>query len=216
MIRTLALLIAAAAVRGETLDRIAVTVEKRIITEGDIIRDLRVAAFADGKPVDLSAASKRQAAERLVEQILILQEAADSHLMLSSEDDVPKLLEAAKAPYGGDAEYHAALKRYQITEKDLAAHLLDHLRALRFSDLRFHPDSQITEKDLHDLYDKYASDWQNSKAGHMPTFEESREQLESLLTGQRAIEALDQWLVMERAQKQIEYRDEVFKDEVFK
>ena len=60
------------------LDRIAVTVGKQVITESDVIRDVRVAAFLDQKPVDLSGAEKRKAADRLVDQYLILQEAAFS------------------------------------------------------------------------------------------------------------------------------------------
>jgi len=200
----------ALAARAETLDRIAVTVDKRVITEGDIIRDLRVAAFSDGKPVDLSPAAKREAAERLVEQILILQEAADSHVILSTPDDTQRLLEAARLPYGGEQEYRAALERYGIREADLASHLLDHLRALRFSDLRFHPDTQPSEKDLRDLYEKYAADWRKSKATQVPSFEESQAELEALLAGQRAMLALDQWLEMARAQRQIEYREAVF------
>ena len=44
------------------LDRIAVTVEKQVITESDVIRYLRVAAFLDDKPVDLSGPAKRTAA----------------------------------------------------------------------------------------------------------------------------------------------------------
>lgn len=197
-------------VRAETLDRIAVTVDKRVITEGDILRDLRVAAFSDAKPLDLSPAARRQAAERLVEQILILQEAADSHVVLSTPDDIPRLLDAAKLPYGGDQEYRAALARYRISEADLASHLLDHLRALRFSELRFHPDALASEKDLRDLYEKYAADWRKSKPGPAPGFEESREELETLLAGQRAMQALDQWLEMTRSQKQIEFREAVF------
>ena len=44
------------------LDRIAVTVDRQIIAESDVIRFLRVAAFLDDKPVDLSGPSKRTAA----------------------------------------------------------------------------------------------------------------------------------------------------------
>ena len=61
---------------GEVLDQIAVTVNgqgntKQVIAESDLIRYLRVAAFLDAKPVDLSGASKRTAAAALVDQALM-------------------------------------------------------------------------------------------------------------------------------------------------
>src|SRR5262245_30422765 len=71
-------------VSAEVLDRIAVTVDKRVITLADVVRELRVDAFLDRKPVDLSADSKRKAAARLVDQILTLNETAESHLTLTA------------------------------------------------------------------------------------------------------------------------------------
>ena len=78
----IAIILAPWGAQAEVLDRIAVTVGKQVITESEILRDLRVAAFIDGKPPDMSPAAKRKSADRLVEQILILQEAADSHIAL--------------------------------------------------------------------------------------------------------------------------------------
>ena len=65
---------------AETLDRIAVSVGQDVITESKVILDLRVAAFLEGKPLDLSTPARRKSAERLVDQLLILREAVDSHV----------------------------------------------------------------------------------------------------------------------------------------
>ena len=73
------LMIAMAGAQAGILDRIAVTVGRQVITESDVDRDLRVAAFLDRKPIDLSGEQKRKAADRLVDQLLILQEAAFSN-----------------------------------------------------------------------------------------------------------------------------------------
>ena len=69
---------------AEVLDRIAVTVDKHVITESDVIRYLRVAAFLDRKPVDLSGSAKRAAAAALVDRSLILEESENSHFTLPS------------------------------------------------------------------------------------------------------------------------------------
>lgn len=203
--------LSAAAAPGKILDRIAVTVDNQLITESDIIRELRVDAFLDRKPVDLAVAAKREAAGRLVDQMLVLEEAADSHLNLASDRDASKLLQQVKAQYASDDEYRSALARYQISEADLSAHLLDGLRELRFTDLRFSPEVQIQDQDLRGNYNSLVADWSRTHPGQKPpSFEQSRDQIEKLLTGQRVMQLLDQWLVTARGRKHIEYRETVF------
>jgi hypothetical protein len=187
---------------GETLDRIAVSVGQDVITESQIILDLRVAAFLDQKPADLSGAAKRKSAERLVDQLLILREAVDSHVTLPSVEATAGLV----APYAAETGYQANLQRYGITERDLGAHLLAGLRTLTFTDLRFRPDVQPSDEDLRSYYNKLPS----SAAAPKPSFEDSREQIEKLLVEQRVIDALDQWLAMARSAANIRYRDKAF------
>jgi hypothetical protein len=195
-------LVAAALDRAETLDRIAVTVGQEVITESRVILDLRVAGFLDGKPVDLSPAAKRKSAERLVDQLLILREAADSHLTLPSVEATAGLI----APYAAESGYQANLARYGISERDLGAHLLAGLRMLTFTDLRFRPDVQVSAEDIRNYYDKLPK----SAAGPNPSFEDSREQIEKLLVEQRVLDALDQWLAMARAAANIHYHEKAF------
>ena len=190
---------------AETLDRIAVTVGPDVITENQVILDLRVTAFLERKPVDLSAAAKRRAAERMVDQILILREAVDSRVTLPSTEAAAGLV----APYKADANYQADLERYGIAERDLSAHLLAGLRTLTFTDLRFRPDVQVSAEDLRNYYDELARK-SPPGAGRLGSFEENRDQIEKLLLEQRVMEALDKWLEMARVSANIRYRDKAF------
>jgi hypothetical protein len=195
---------------AEVLDRIAVTVDKQVIAESDVIRYLRVAAFLDRKPVDLSGPSKRSAAAALVDRYLIIQEAEDSHFALPSEEDAQGLLQQVKAQYPSEAAYQAALREYRIDEQDLAKHLLAGVQALRFTDLRFRPEVQISDQDLSAAYDKYTQEWRASHTGAPPSLDASRTDLEKLLTDQRAEQALDQWLENTRQKRRVEYREAAF------
>jgi hypothetical protein len=192
------------------LDRIAVTVGKQVITEGEVVRDLRVAAFLDQKPVDLSGAEKRKAADRLVDQLLIQQEIAFSRIPLPVEEDAARMLAQVKSQYGSDAEYQAALVRYRITEADVAGHLLIGVRALRFTDIRFRPEIDISEDDLRDFYKQLSEEARKRGDTNIPTFEASRDDVEKFVIGQRITIALDRWLGAQRTQTQILYRDQVF------
>jgi hypothetical protein len=192
------------------LDRIAVTVGKQVITESDVLRDMRVSAFLDQKPLDLSGDNKRKAADRLVDQLLILQEAALSRFTLIEPGDEAKLLAPVKLQYGDDQTYRAALAHYGITEADLSKHLLAGLRAMRFTDLRFRPEVQLSADDFLDYYNTLVADWTRENRTPIPTFEASRDQVEKLLTDQRTAQALDRWLGNQRTDTQILYRDVVF------
>jgi len=205
----LAILLAAAAA-GENLDRIAVTVGQHVIPESEVILDLRVAAFLDGTIPDLSGTQKRKAADRLVDQYLVLADAAATRAPLPSDADVEPLLAPLKARYASEAEYRAALEPAGITEAQLKAHLLAGLRMLRYTDLRFRGEVQITEQDLRDFYDTLTAESRQKSSAPPPDFEASREQVEKLVTDQRVMQALDRWLGIVRNENQILYRDAAF------
>jgi FKBP-type peptidyl-prolyl cis-trans isomerase (trigger factor) len=201
-----------AAAHAEILDRIAVTVGRHVISEDDVVRDLRIAAFLDQKPVEISGDQKRKAADRLVDQYLLLQEASTSRQILPTEADARQLLDQVKAQYATETEYRAALARYGVTEQQLSQHLLNGIRALRFTDLRFRPEVQLTDDDLHEYYDTMAAQWSRANPSQVPTFAASRDQIEKLLTDQRVTQALDRWLGTTRSETQILYKEPVFKE----
>jgi uncharacterized lipoprotein YehR (DUF1307 family) len=192
------------------LDRIAVTVGKQVITEGEVVRDLRVAALLDHKPVDLSGEEKRKAADRLVDQLLIQQEIAFSRIPLGAEEEAARMLAQVESQYGSAAGYQAALVRYHVTEADVANHLITGVRALQFTDLRFHPEIDISEDDLRDFYNKLSEEGRKRGDANIPTFESSRDDVEKFVVGQRITLALDRWLGAQRTQTQILYREQVF------
>ena len=206
---------AAAILSAEVLDRIAVTVDKFVIAESDVIRYVRVAAFLDGKPAELTAAVRRSAAAALVDRHLILQESEDSHFPPAPPEDAQALLKQSKAQYPSEAAYQAALKEHRISEQDVVNQLVAGIQALRFTELRFRPEVQISDADLSTAYDKFVADWRASHTGAPPSlpppsFDDSRADLEKLLTEQRATQALDQWLETTRAKKSVEYREAAF------
>ena len=199
--KLLALLLAAICVHAETLDRIAVTVGRHVISERDILQDMRISAFIDGKALVFTADQKRKAAERLVDQYLVLEDATATRVPLPPAADVAALLTPIKAHYATDQTYRAALAQAQISEAELSEQLLAGLRMLRYTDLRFRPEVQISEETLRAYYEKLAP---------QQTFEASRGDIEKLLTNQQTMQALDRWLEMSRSETAIVYREGAF------
>ena len=194
---------------AETLDRIAVTVGRHVISEQDILQDIRISAFIDSKQPDFSAEQKRKAADRLIDQYLVLQDAASTRTPMPSAVDVAAMLESIKARYASDREYRSFLAHARITDAELTEHLLAGLRMLRYTDLRFRPEIEISDEALRAYYDKLAARAGNASA--RPTFEASRNDIEKLLTEQQTMQVLDRWLSMARGETAIAYHAAAFK-----
>jgi hypothetical protein len=194
-------LLAALAAGGETLDRIAVTVGRHVISEHDILQDIRISAFIDGHAPTFSGDQKRKAADRIIDRYLVLEDATATRVPPPPAADVVGLLTPIKARYASEREYRAALAQAQISEAELSEQLLAGLRMLRYTDLRFRPEVQLSEDTLRAYYDKLAPP---------QTFEASRGDIEKLLTDQQTMQALDRWLAMARGETAVAYRQGVF------
>jgi hypothetical protein len=205
----LSALCAAPFARGETLDRIAVTVGRHVISEQEILEDMRLSAFIDNRQPDFSTEQKRKAADRLIDQYLVLQDAATTRAPMPSADDVAVMLAPIEARYASEQEYRSALAQARITNEELAEHLLAGLRMLRYTDLRFRPEVDISEDALHAYYDRLIANAGSTSA--RPTFEASRYDIEKLLTEQQTMQALDRWLSMARSETALIYHEAAFK-----
>ncbi len=190
---------------GEILDRIAVTVGRHVISERDILQDIRISAFIDSKPAEITGDQKRKAADRLIDQYLLLEDAASTRTSLPTAVQAAALLAPIRARYASDQEYHAALGQAQIDEADLQKHLLAGLQMLRYTDLRFRPEVQVSEENVRAFYNKLVEG-----GDRLPSFEASRSDVEKLLTEQQTMQALDRWLGMTRSETPILYHEAVF------
>lgn len=194
---------------AEIIDRIAITVGERVITESEVIRQARITAFIEGKPADLSSQNKRQVAERLVEQMLIRRELETSRYAAASSEAANAVGQQLLKRYPSRDDYLKALKEYGIAEEDIREALDWQVTLLDFIATRFRPGIQISDAELLDYYQNEVL----PKAGEgvqKPDFEDIRPQIESILTNQRVDNALDRWLGQARTQTRIQFRPEVF------
>jgi hypothetical protein len=200
-----AVFIVCLACRAEIIDRIAVTVDNRVITESEIERQIRITAFLNEGQPDFSAANKRATADRLVEQILIRKE-LESTRYAAPGSSSGKNYQELKQKYGGDIEYKQALAKYQITDKDVQEAIQWQAVLLDFIEVRFRPGVQLPESEVQEYYKQQAA----QNPGKLPPFEEARESIESILTSRLVDNAVDRWLGQTRTQTRIRYTQEVF------
>ena len=194
--------------RGEIIDRIAVVVGSSVITESEIVREIRLTAFLNGEPLDFSAASKRKTAERLVEQRLLQIENEASLYPPPPPDALDQTLKEVQSKFSDPARYSQELLRTGITEEELKSHLRRQLITLRFLDLRFRPGIQIGEEDISAYFDqRLAPELKKAHPGEQFSVIDYREQVEQALIAERVDKASDAWLKEARERTRIEFRE---------
>jgi hypothetical protein len=133
-----ALIGASLCLNAGVIDRIAVVVGNQVITESEVDEELRVTAFQNQEPLDLSSAKRREAANRLVDQELIRNEMQLENVALPAASEVNSLIDSFRRQhFGSEAQFDAALRKYGITRQELGDHLLWQEAALKFVDARF-------------------------------------------------------------------------------
>jgi len=205
------LLLAGVLVKGEIIDRIAVVVENGVIAESEVIQQIRLAAFQNGETPDYSAGSKRDAADKLVDQELIRREIEASRYVLPV-NTANQLMDELKKRHGGEEQFFAALRNAHLSEEDLKAQLLWQVTLINFVESRFRPGVQIPEPEIEDYYRRtYLPERRKTKTESPPRLEEARDAIEEILLTRLADQALDGWLGSVRRQTKIRYREEVFR-----
>jgi hypothetical protein len=187
---------------GGIVDRLVVIVGQQTITQLQLDEEIRITAMLNHRPIARDAETRRAAADRLVEQLLILREMEQSRYPPPEEQDVNQYADEIRRQNGGPTGLAKALATYQLNESTLRQHLESQLVELRFIEYRFRPDAEVSDEDIETAYRHRAED-SKTKA----TLEASREPIRAELTEARTDAALSAWLAERRRQVNIVYLD---------
>lgn len=179
------------------VDRIAITVGSQVITASEIDQRIRLTAFENGDQPDFSPASRKQAAQRLIDEKLVEHEMTIGRYPGLPEDRKPALL-AAYEKDGRPVKLDAELARRGLTRNDLMNDLARQQNLLTFLNLRFRPAVQVSEQQIQRYYREHF-------ARASPPLNEVRSAIEQKLTDERADAELDQWLKRQRERAGIVY-----------
>jgi hypothetical protein len=131
-------LITAGMADDHVIDRVAVVVDNHVITQSELLREVRLTELMNGQPLDLGTEQRKTAADRLVDQQLIRNEMQiGSYPKPSPEEGDAMLKKFRQEHYASIPLYRAALEKYGVTEEELKQQLVWQLAAMRFTDLRF-------------------------------------------------------------------------------
>lgn len=194
---------------AEIIDRVAVSIDNAVIPVSEVLRQIRITALLNKEEPNLSRESRREAAERLVNQFLIRREINISRYAANNGEQTDILFRNFRARYKSDAEFNAALSKYGLTQTDLRNAFTWQATFLDFIEVRFRPGITIPEEEIRSAYDEQLRDKSSPEA--TMSFEEARPKLEQVIIQQRVDNALDRWLGQAMTQSRIVYREEAFK-----
>jgi len=134
-------------VSAGVVDRAALIIGKTVYTESEVEDEARLTDFEAGKPLDLSAAARKQAANQLVDRELLRQEMSVTGFQTPAVEANALLLSFRQQHYPSETQYREALARYGVTEDEMKQRLLWEVALLRFTDQRFKPLAALSDPD---------------------------------------------------------------------
>jgi len=192
------------AAESTVIDRIAVVVGNRAVKDSDIERDIRITSLLNREKPDFSTKSRRDSANRLIDQQLIRREIEIGQYAVPPASEAARLLaQIKKDRFRAEADYQRALSEYGITEAELKSQLLWQLTVLRFIDARFRPGVLVTEEDVQKYYREHAPAWGG--------LQNVRQQIEETIAGERINQQFYAWLEMRRKMTKVVFREETLR-----
>lgn len=207
------LFLAASFAHAEVIDRVAVTVGNRVITESMITQQIRLAAFQDGREPEFTPAARRQAAATLVSQNLLLQEMDDSRYPEPAMADVLQQVDKIIADRFKTPEaYLADLRRYHIDPAEFVRFLQQQQRAYTFIDIRFRTGVQVTSEEISSYYENdFKPKWAKTHGQQPPPpIDDVASDIEEILMGRKLDVATEDWLKQAQTTANIRYREDAF------
>lgn len=215
--------------RAEIVDRIVAFVDQpllgspaaagQVITWSAAYEEACYEAFQNGSeppqwsPVPSGDSPQlREVVTKLIDRVLLEQALKHSPFSPSAKDNVSERIQEIADRYPDAAEFQRALKRYHLTEENLADRLRRESQLMAFVDFSLRPDVRMSAEQIENYYETVlVPGLENNAKGagptaNIPPLDDVREQIQEILTQQEINHRLEQWLRQLRSRAKIEWR----------
>jgi hypothetical protein len=192
---------------GEVIDRIVATVNGRIVLQSDWDDALCYEALFNGRPLSQFTSDERRAVlDRLIDQELLREQMKAADFQHASAADAASRVAEARARYpqaASAAGWQSLLRRYHLTEQDLAARAQQQIDLARLVDAHLRPAVQIDSKTVEVYYrNKFVPELRQSGAKEVPLSDVSSK-IREVLTQEKVSELLVSWLQTLRSEGEV-------------
>jgi peptidyl-prolyl cis-trans isomerase SurA len=192
---------------AQVIDRIVATVNGHVILQSDWDEALCYEALLTNRTLaQFTDDDRRAVLDRLIDLELLRGQMKSADFPHATDAEVAARVADARKQYpqATSAEaWDALLAQYQLTEKDLFAHVRQQIDVMRLVDARLRPTVEIDSKSIEAYYrDKFVPKLKQSGASEVPLADVSAK-IRELLTEQKVSELLVSWLQTLRSEGQI-------------
>jgi hypothetical protein len=191
----------------ELLDQIAVVVDKSIIKDSDIERDIRLMQFLNSEPLHIEQEERRKAAGKLIDQILLREEIQTAGYSEATGQDVSSQIATLEnTRFHSESALQTSLAKYGLDEPELREQLRWQLTVLQFIDSRFKAAAIIQDAAVDAYYRDHVSALK--KISPRASVEDLHLQAREILVGQEVNRLLDSWLQERRKEVKINFLED--------
>lgn len=198
MLVTLAAACGATSATAETIDRVVASVENFAITQSDVEKQHRLEIFLGGQTPEEEpdSASLRYVRDRLVDQLLLQQEAeTETGEMPDFSQAAAEAWEEVRAKYGNEELFRSALGRLGMSEQEVLERLRVQERTLYLIDERLRPAAWAELSEIEEYYrETFVPEHERRGAGTPPPLEEVEGRIREILVQKKIDQLLPIWL----------------------
>ncbi|HEV8130070.1 MAG TPA: hypothetical protein VGQ81_02380 [Acidobacteriota bacterium] len=181
--------------QAEIVDRVAATVNNRVIT----LSDVEWSFVGSPKPLPANSEERKKAMdaalEELIERELITQEVEKEPLFALREEDVDSELKKMETRYGGHPKLEAELQKSGLSLDQLRVMIRRQLAVAKFVEARFRPFIIVLPDEIAAYYrETYVPALKKEGITTPSPVEKVSDQIEKVLIEQKLDQELDKWL----------------------
>lgn len=191
---------------AELIDQIAVVVNKTIIKDSDIARDLRATQFLNGEAPNSNATERQKSARKLIDQVFLREEIRTGGYKFARDEEVTAQVAALRqSRFGPERALETALEKYKLSPAELWEQLRWQLTVLHFIDARFKPAAIVEDSAVDAYYRQHEA--QLRKSNPKGSVEQLRTQAREILVNEEVDRLLFAWLDQRRKDSKVVFHE---------
>jgi hypothetical protein len=208
------LLLAPEPALADVLDRVVVSAGQQVVTLSAVRRQLRIEALVADREPESTPAAMRKAAERLIDQAMVVREMELSGYaqppMAEAQAVLDKFIAARKQT---PEQFQTQVAKVGFSEDDFKKEVLWRISVQRFVNFRFAPGVQVSTEEIERYYKEEFSKQAKlaEPNAEIPKLEDVSERISVLLSTNKTNQALEQWLALTRETLKVHFFEEALK-----
>jgi hypothetical protein len=198
----LPLLLAATTARAVTVDRVAATVDRQVLTVSEVTQMVELRFFPlSGDDAD---SRRRDALEALIAQALRFRDVERFGAQDIPRDSIEARLNEIQKRFQSQEDFDAALARTELTLDEVRALIKRQLQVEAYIQERFAPLIFVSSDEIETYYRGPWREQRRERGLPIPDLAEVREEIRALLKASRLREEIDRWTAQLRARANVD------------